>query len=222
LGRRFWDSFMVLTISADSIDLPPGSEVILRYQTWAEYEVLLAGRRSSAAIKIRFNAEKQEISLMAPLAGHGRRADILVDLVKAMLRHQGREWDSSHPITLKRLRSAGAEPDACFYIQNWQAILGKERIDLSQDPPPDLAIEVDLTSLTDLEIYQALGVPELWIYRQQVLSIYVLTATGYEERTTSPTFLEVDLKQQLPRFVERAWVAGSSVALREFEQVLRG
>ncbi|MFM7427299.1 MAG: Uma2 family endonuclease [Elainella sp.] len=158
---------------------------------------------------------------MAPLAGHGRRIDILVDLVKAMLRYQGREWDSSHPITLKRSRSAGAEPGACFYIQNWQAMLGKERIDLSQDPPPDLAIEMDLTSPTDLEIYQILGVPELWIYRQQVLSIYVLTAAGYEEQTTSPTFSSVDVKRQLPRYVERSWIAGSSVALREFEQFLQ-
>ena len=101
-------------------------------------------------------------------------------------------------MTLKRLKEAGAEPDACFYIQNWQAILGKERIDLSQDPPPDLAIEMDLTSLTDLDIYQILAVPEVWIYHQGSLKIHVLTADGYEERLTSPTFLDIDVKKLLP------------------------
>ena len=81
-------------------------------------------------------------------------------------------------------------------------------------------IEVDITSLTDLEIYQILAIPEVWGYRQGQLSIYVLTANGYEDRSNSPTFPTVDVKNLLPEYVERAWSAGSSVALREFEQVL--
>ena len=212
---------MVLNISREHIELPPGSEVTLRYQTWADYEALLESRRNDAAIKIHFNAHTQEISLMAPLAGHGRRIDILVDLVKALLRHQGRDWDSSHPIILKRFQESGAEPDACFYIQNWQAILGKERIDLSEDPPPDLTIEMDLTSLTDLDIYQTLAVPEVWIYRQGGLTIYVLTPEGYQDNLSSPIFPNIDLKKLLPQYIERAWIAGSSVALREFEEFLK-
>ncbi len=211
---------MVLTISQEYIQLPPGSEVRLHEQTWADYEALLTSRREDAAIKIRFNGHRQQITLMAPMAGHGRRIDMLVDLVKALLRHQSRDWDSSHPVTLKRRQEAGAEPDACFYIENWQAVLGKDRIDLTTDPPPDLVIEMDMTSLTDLEVYQALAVPEVWVYRQKHLSIYVLTAEGYENRPSSPTFPSVKVKHLLPKYVERAWAAGSSVAMREFEQVL--
>ena len=209
---------MLVTVSSEQIKLPPGSEVTLRYQTWADYEAILESRRDDAAIKIRFDAHTQEISIMAPMAG--RRIDILVDLVKALLRYQGRDWDSSHPMTLKRLQEAGAEPDACFYIQNWQALLGKERVDLSKDPPPDLAIEVDLTSITSLNVYQTLAVPELWIYRQEALMIYELTSEGYREILISPTFSDVDVKDILPRYVERAWSSGSSIALREFEQFL--
>ena len=212
---------MVLTVSKEQISLPPGSEVTLRYQTWADYEAILESRRDNAAIKIRFDASTQEISIMAPMAGHGRRIDILADLVKALLRHQNRDWDSAHPITLKRMKAGGAEPDACFYIQNWQALLGKERLDLSQDPPPDLAIEVDVTSLTSLSIYRVLTVPELWIYRQAVLSIYVLTSNGYVDAPTSPTFPDFDVKNILPGYIERAWSAGSSIALREFNAFLK-
>ncbi|PZO59345.1 MAG: hypothetical protein DCF15_03880 [Phormidesmis priestleyi] len=212
---------MVLTVSPEQITLPPGSEVTLRYQTWADYEAILKGRRDNAAIKVCFNASTQEIFLIAPMAGHGRRIDILVDLVKALLRHQNRDWDSSPPITLKRGQAAGAEPDACFYIQNWQRVLGKERIDLSQDPPPDLAIEMDLTSLTGLEIYQTLAVPELWIYRQGALTIYVLTQGTYQESPMSPNFPNLSVKSILPKYVERAWSAGSSIALREFEDFLK-
>ena len=97
-------------------------------------------------------------------------------------------------------------------------MLGKERLDLTIDPPPDLAIEVDLTSLTSLDIYQTLAVPELWIYRQGALKIYVLTPDDYAD---SPTFPIVNVKNILPRYVERAWKAGFSRALREFERFLK-
>ncbi|HEY9877548.1 MAG TPA: Uma2 family endonuclease [Leptolyngbyaceae cyanobacterium] len=199
---------MALTVSQERIDLPPGSEVKLRYQTWDDYEMLLASRRDNAAIKIRFHAHTQEISITAPLPGHGRRIDILADLIKAMLRYQERNWDSSHPLTLRRLREAGAEPDACFYIENWQAILGKDRIDWAEDPPPDLAIKMDLTSLTDLTVYEILAVLEIWIYREGILQVYVLTAEGYRDSQASLTFPDIDVRTVLPRYVERAWQRG--------------
>ncbi|MGJ3246297.1 MAG: Uma2 family endonuclease [Elainellaceae cyanobacterium] len=211
---------MVLTVSPDHIELPPGSDVTLRYQTWTDYEALLKSRRDAAAVKIRFNAHTQEILIMAPLPGHGNRSYTLAGLITTLLRHQNRDWHGFDPVTLKKLQEAGAEPDACFYIQNWRAILGKDRIDLSNDPPPDLAIEIDLTSRTDLDVYQALAIPEVWIYHQGGLLIYALTPDGYKDSVTSPTFPDVDVKHLLPRYVEMAWAEGSSVALREFEQLL--
>ena len=71
---------------------------------------------------------------MAPLPEHGKRSDSLSDLVKLLLRHQGQDWESFDPITLKRSGQQGIEPDSCFYIQNRLAILGKQRIDLDVDP----------------------------------------------------------------------------------------
>lgn len=212
---------MVFTIRPACIDIPPGSEATLRYQTWADYEALLASRHDNAAVKIRYNAHTQELQIMSPLPAHGNRSRTLSDLVMALLRHQRRDWHGFDPITLKQINEAGAEPDACFYIQNWQAVLGKDRLDLSQDPPPDLVIEMDWTSYTDLSVYEILRVPEVWIYRQASLSIYVLTDAGYEDRLTSPTFPWIDTKTLLPQYVERAWTAGSSVALREFEAFLQ-
>ena len=40
----------------------------------------------------------------------------------------------------------GLEPDQCYYIQNEGKVWGKDHIDLQIDPPPDLAIEIDITS----------------------------------------------------------------------------
>lgn len=145
---------------------------------------------------------------------------MLADLVKALLRHSGQDWQSFDPITLKRIGQAGLEPDKCFYIRNCRAILGTEHIDLETDPPPDLAIEVDSSSLTNPEDYLPLQVPELWIYREQGLSIYLCETDHYREVEDSPTFPGIPVRDLLPQYVRRGWQEGSSVALREFERVL--
>lgn len=180
---------MDVTISRDRIALSPGSEIVLRHQTWADYELLLTNRLDQAALKLYFNAETQEIRVVAPLPGHGNRSDSLTDWVKALLRHQNRDWHSFDPITLKRFGISGVKPDACFYIQNRQAILGKERIDLAVDPPPDLVLEIDQTSSTQPSDYQALAIPELWIYRQQELLIFQWNEPQYQESNESSVFL---------------------------------
>ena len=115
----------------------------------------------------------------------------------------------------------GIEPDYCFYIDNRDRILGKERIDLELDPPPDLAIEIDLTCATKPEDYQAIAPLELWIYRQSELSIYQFESNRYRESQTSRWFPNIDLKTLIPHYCDRGWQVGSSAALREFESMLR-
>lgn len=209
---------MLITISKDNITLEPGSEVILHYQTWEDYEQLLSIRQDKTLPKICFNAKTKETKLMAPLPAHGNRIDTLRDLIKVLLRRQGRDWHCFDPITLKQFEQAGVEPDTCFYIENRLAILGKEKIDLSIDPPPDLAIEVDITSTTNPQYYQPIAIPELWIYRQGELLIYIFNREQYQEQSESLTFSGIDVKNLLPKYVEMAWLNGSSVALQQFEQ----
>lgn len=212
---------MYLTITQDGIDLSPGAEVILRHSTWADYERLIETRQDKAGIKIRFDANTQEIRMMAPLPKHGKRSATLSDLVKSLLNHQGRDSEGYEPVTLKRFQQKGLEPDYCFYIQNRLAILGKEQINLEIDPPPDLAIEVDLTSFTKPEDYLEIGVPELWIYRGQAFGIYLFDGQQYQDSPNSAIFPEFPIKALIPEYVELAWTAGSSIALREFETQLR-
>ncbi len=212
---------MVLAISQQTIEIPPGGEVILRYQTWEDYEKLLNLRQDKAAIKVRFNAQTKEIRLMSPLPGHGNRIDTLTDLVKILLRHQKQDWEGFDPITLKRFPQGGIEPDACFYIQNREQILGKERFDLNIDPPPDLAIEVDWTCSTKIEDYEVIASPEVWIYRRETLFIYLFDGKSYQPSSHSPLFRGINVAEILPLYVERAWQIGSSVVLREFEQYLQ-
>ncbi|MFM9263881.1 Uma2 family endonuclease [Tychonema sp. BBK16] len=209
------------TISEDTISLAPGDELILRFRTWEDYEALLARREDKAGLRIRYSSKTQEIRIMSPLPRHGNQADLLADLVKALLRHIGKDWQSFTPITLKRINRQGIEPDYCFYIDNRADILGKERIDLETDPPPDLAIEIDLTCTTKPEDYEAIAPLELWVYRQSQLSIYQFDSQQYRESQISCWFPGYDLKTLIPQYCDRGWQIGSSVAVREFEELLR-
>lgn len=206
-----------ITVNEDTLILSPGHEVIFPHQTWKDYERLLNLRQQKIYPKLYFNGKSQEIHLMSPLPGHGNRVDTLSDLIKIILRRKGKDWQCFDPITLKLPFQAGLEPDTCFYIDNRQAILGKDRIDLTVDPPPDLAIEVDLTSMTDINTYELLKIPELWVYHQESLKIYCLEKEHYQNSENSRLFPDINLKKIIPYYVELGWTQGASVALRQFE-----
>ncbi|MHC5832369.1 MAG: Uma2 family endonuclease, partial [Nostoc sp.] len=89
------------------------------------------------------------------------------DLVKILLEILQIDFEPFGSTTLKNERSRQAvEPDTSFYIHNQAAVIGKNPINLNIDPPPDLAIEIDITSRTRFENYEILGVPELWRHTQ--------------------------------------------------------
>ncbi len=208
---------MLPTITPDKIDLPPGT--LLHFPgTLADYEQILAQLGDRAIPRIRFR--DNHILLMSPLSEHGNQIDVISDLIKALLRDRGKDWQSFHPITLRRGKQAGLEPDACFYIDNYQAILGKGKLDMSIDPPPDLAIEIDVTSFTRIEDYIPLAIPEVWIYKKGELNIYSFEDNNYLATDQSNIFPDFPVKQTIPQYVNRAWEVGSSVALREFNQLL--
>jgi Protein of unknown function (DUF820). len=110
--------------------------------------------------------------------------------------------------------SQAVEPDTCFYIQNQAAVIGKNRLDMSVDPPPDLAIEIDLTSRTQLDNYQILGVPELWRYARRGLQINVLQAEQYIESDVSPTFPNIPIVELVNQYTQQSQVAGRTRAIR--------
>lgn len=208
------------TITQDTLARFPGDELILRFRTWQDYENLLVRRQDKAGLRIRYNGTTGEIRIISPLPEHGKNADMLADLLKALLCYQGEDWEAYTLITLKRANQQGVEPDYCFYIENRERILGKERLDLNNDPPPDLVIEVDLTSITKAEDYQAIATLELWLYRRNNLLIYQFDGQQYQECQTSYHFPNWDVQKLIPQYVERGWQVGSSVMLREFEQFL--
>jgi len=209
---------MFALISPEKTQLPPGSVVRLP-ATWFEYQHLCDQRGDGSIPRIKYRNE--EVLLMSPLPVHGRDANLLADIVKALLDHDGREYDAFTPITMTLPEESGIEPDYCFYIDNWQAVSGKKRIDWRQDPPPDLVIEIDVTSYSDVSDYLPYRVREVWLFKKQQILIYQLLGTDYQLQTHSRYFSDFDLACAIARCVQIAYERNTSAAIRDLKQNLK-
>jgi Uma2 family endonuclease len=212
---------MVTTIPVakpiSQLQLAPGSVVTIPDVTWDEFEAILQEMGERRAARVAYSNNTLEI--MVPLPEHEKPNDLISDIVKLLLKRSGRRYEPFGSTTFKRQGRAGVEPDACFYIQNYQQMIGRRRLEPT-DPPPDLAIETDVTSKTTLDAYEAIGVPELWVYGGGKLTIYLLQG-NYVEVSHSPTFPNLPLTELIPAAIERAWQVGTVQALEEFEARLK-
>lgn len=127
--------------------------------SWQDYVALSDSRGDSSIPRIKYR--DGEILLMSPMPRHGREANILADIVKVLLDASDRNYAAFTPITMRLSEISGIEPDYCFYIDNWQAAIGKDRISWQTDLPPDLVIEIDVTPHSDANDYAVYQVPEV-------------------------------------------------------------
>jgi Uma2 family endonuclease len=202
------------------LKIQPGQQLLLENVSWQQLESILAELGESRAARLSYSNGLLEI--MVPLLEHERAKEIIGDIVKILLEERQISFEPLGSTTLKNERMTQAvEPDACFYIQNQAAVIGKNRIDMSVEPPPDLAIEIDFTSRTQLDNYQILGVPELWRYARRGLQINVLQAGRYVESDFSPTFPDIPIIELVNRYVQQSQVAGSSQAIQGFRSWVR-
>lgn len=208
---------MYALISPEEIQLPPGT-VVRMLGSWQDYRTLRASRGDSSIPRIKYRFG--EILLMAPLPKHGRDANILADVVKVLLDRQNRNYEAFTPITIELPEQGGIEPDYCFYIDNWQAVVGRDRLQWGTDPSPDLVIEIDVTTYTDANDYFLYRVPEVWLLKRNQLAIYGLQDSVYQLQATSRYFREVNLQSMVAQCLEAASERGTGVAIRELRQRL--
>lgn len=210
---------MTVTIPIDAIELTPGSQISIHNLSWQDFETILTNLGEKRSTRLAYYRGTLEI--MSPLAIHERPHRIIAYIVTAILEAQGRDWDDFGSTTFKRPEIAGVEPDTCFYIQNASRVQGCTNMDLAIYPPPDLAIESDVTSKTTLDAYTALRVPEVWIYSNQQLIIHILEDGGYVQSPISPIFSNLPVTQLIPQLVQKAIDEGTSKMLRDLKAQLR-
>ncbi|MDB9372449.1 Uma2 family endonuclease [Nodularia sphaerocarpa] len=182
---------------------------ILSNISWHTFETILAEMGDNRATRLAYDHGTLEV--MTPLMPHEHNNRLLEHLVFALAEELNLNLKSTGSVTCKRQDlSRGVEPDSSFYIQNEPVMRHKQNLDLSQDPPPDLIIEVDYTSasIDRLPIYLALGVPEVWRYDEPVMQIYQLGEGVYVPCDVSPTFANLPLKTEIPRFLQESLKIG--------------
>ena len=204
---------MALTIPIDTIQLTPGSTVSIPNLSWQDFETILTDLGDRRNTRIAYYQGTLEI--MSPLAIHERPHRIIADIVKALLDVRGQDWEDFGSTTLKRPEVAGVEPDTCLYIQNVDLVRGCVDLNLDNYPPPDLAIESDVTSITVVSAYQAMRVPEIWIYRDRILKINLLEGDIYIESNRSSIFPDLPIIVLIRQLVQSAISKGTSQMLRE-------
>lgn len=206
-----------MQLQLKQLDVQPGQRVLLRNISWDEFEQILDELGESRAARIAYY--KGTLEIMVPLAGHEDGKIIIGNLVEILLEELNIEFRNLGSTTFKRSDMAsGVEPDACFYIQNEALVRGKDRIDLNFDPPPDLAIEIDITSKSEIKknSYEALGVPELWIYDGRSLQINLLQHHQYVKSDRSQIFPNLPILEVIPQYVTQSKVEGRNVAIKAF------
>ena len=202
--------------------LPAGALLRLPNVAWDEYEHLLT-QMESFHPGHRLSYDRGRLDIMSPKRGHEIFKAFIGRMVDALAVELNLDVEDTGATTLRSKRlGKGVEPDESYYIQNAAHAAGRPTFDSDVDPPPDVAIGIDMSndSLDKLHIYAALGVPEIWRYNGQRTYFYKLVGEGYEVIQNSiafPTLTAEDLTQYLKQTKEE----GQAAALRDFRKALR-
>ncbi|HEY9668066.1 MAG TPA: Uma2 family endonuclease [Coleofasciculaceae cyanobacterium] len=183
----------------------PEQKIQLSGISWQTYQTLL---RELNERRLRLTYNRGILEIMAPSPEHeiykklvGRFVETIAEELRISIYPLG-----SMTFSCQNL-SSGLEPDECFYIQNRTAVMGKKKIDLDHDPPPDLAIDIDITNSAKsrLEVFANMGVPEIWRYDGISLSVYQLKNKQYIPCNQSLAFPTLTI-DKIDHFLLRAGV----------------
>jgi Uma2 family endonuclease len=210
---------------ATAIETPPVRQAddrfVLRHLDWAAYDAI---RRALGNHPTRLTYDGKNLEFMSPSSLHESYSSLFGRILGALALDRDIEMRGGRSTTFRREDvQRGLEPDDCYWIQNERAVRGKPEIDLSFDPPPDLAIEIDISrsSLDRLAIYSKLRVPEVWQFDGESLRIHQLQPDGaYAVSETSRCLPFLDIQILVPVLQLESDV-GETTRIREFLRAIR-
>jgi Uma2 family endonuclease len=159
--------------------LEPEQRVVLRDVGWNGYETLLALVGDG---HVRLTFDGKDVELMSPRIDHEEYGKLIARIIETVTEELDLPCRGLRSTTWrKQAEKRGLEADECFYLANVAAVRGlRKKFDLNVVPPPDLAIEIEIThsALDRMEIYAKLGIPEVWRFDGETLTIHSLRRTG--------------------------------------------
>jgi Uma2 family endonuclease len=202
-----------------AVATPRESRVVIRNLSWGTYETLLRERGDEGP---RMAYDRGALEIMSPSSKHETLKSLIGRLLETYTEVLGIDIVGTGSTTFKlQLKERGLEPDESYYIQNESRVRGRD-IDLSTDPPPDLAIEIDLrrSSLDKLGIYAALGIPEVWSHDGERVVVHVLQPSGsYAVSDRSAALPELPM-DELVGFLDRIGSQSDTQIVRAFRRSL--
>jgi Uma2 family endonuclease len=198
---------------------PPDEIIHLSGISWNTYETLLE-ELSDRRLRLTYNRGNLEI--MSPSPEHELSKKVLSRFVETLAEEVEVRIYPLGSTTFKRSKISGAEPDECFYIRQIDAVRGKKRLDLTEDPAPDLVLEIDVTSSSQnrLQVYADLGVAEVWIYDGESLVIQQLQNGGYLTSQSSQFFVNVPIPD-IARWLQQARTMDYLELVKAFQSWVR-
>jgi Uma2 family endonuclease len=199
-----------------------GTSVLVPNTDWQTYSRLLRAFAERPGIRLTY--DRGVLEIMSPMLRHDEPSSFLDRLVCTLTEEFGLPVKQGGSTTLRRRRKQrGLEPDHCFWIAGEPAVRTVRDLDLRIHPPPDLAIEVDVSrsSLDRMSIYAALGVPEVWRLDEPSLTFHVLDPAGrYDLVAHSRCFPQVT-PADLMRFLTLLGREEENAIVRQFRAWVR-
>lgn len=166
--------------------------VILHNVSWDLYEHLLAEHED--VCNPRFAYDRGVLQIRVTSFEREQLNRLIAHIFAEIADELGVDYINAGSTTFNRRDlEQGFEADTSFYIQNAERVRGKKRIDLMEDPPPDLVIEIDIThsSLNKFSVFAGLRIPEVWLDDGKELTIFTLDGESYRQQPESRTLAGV-------------------------------
>ncbi|XZE20367.1 Uma2 family endonuclease [Pirellulaceae bacterium SH449] len=163
----------------------PEVRMVLREVAWETYDALSDQRDGRTP---RMTYDRGILEMMSPAREHENIGRLLGRLIETYSEVHDIEIISVASMTVKHSGlSKGFEPDESYYVTHAAQVLGKKDMDFEVDPPPDLIVEVELTSsaIKKMDLFAAMKVPEVWRHDGKNLSMYRLVDNQYQSILSS-------------------------------------
>jgi Uma2 family endonuclease len=186
-----------------SVTPPAEQRLLLEGVSWQQYETLIATLGDNFP-NLRLNYLEGTLEIMTTSPEHEELKKIIGMLLEAYFQETRTRFHALGSATFRKaMKLRGLEPDECYCLEQKKEF-------------PDLAIEIVLTSgiLNKLEIYQGLGVTEIWQWQDGIFIIYHLRSEGYEQVEQSVLLPNLDV-QILANYVNPAEQFDAVMAYRE-------
>ena len=174
--------------------------------------------------RIRLTYDRGNMEIMITKRPHEFYKKLLAKLVEQMVLELNIPVSSGGSMTFQREDlQRGIEPDECWWIAHESQVRGVREFDVQRDPPPDLAVEVEITSslVNRVSIYAALQVPEIWRFNGTTLRFCILQQDGtYRDGEHSLAFPFLKPEHLTP-FLQMEARKDETTRMREFVSWLR-